>query len=41
MAEDMQRRYATNEHWYRTSERWWLPVADTDGAVRHDIQHHG
>ena len=36
MAEDMQRRYVTNEHWYRTAERWWHPVADTEGPIRHD-----
>jgi conjugative coupling factor TraD (TOL family) len=41
MAEDMQRRYVTNEHWYQTAERWWHPVADTDSPTRHDTQNHG
>tara|TARA_R110002110_G_scaffold158656_1_gene356126 strand:+ start:3590 stop:5695 length:2106 start_codon:yes stop_codon:yes gene_type:complete len=41
MAEDMQRRYVTNEHWYRTAERWWHPIADTDSPTRHAAQPHG
>ena len=41
MAEDMQRRYVTNEHWYRTAERWWHPVADTDSPTRHETHNHG
>ena len=40
MTEDMQRRYVTNEHWYRTAERWWHPVADTEGPIPHDSENH-
>ena len=38
MADAMQRRYVTNAHWYRTQERWWHPISDTDshgGEGRH------
>tara|TARA_R100000687_G_scaffold39656_1_gene32384 strand:+ start:43283 stop:45388 length:2106 start_codon:yes stop_codon:yes gene_type:complete len=34
MAEGMQRRYVTNEHWYRTTDRWWLAGPDSDNPAR-------
>ena len=29
IAEDMQRTYITNDHWYRSSETWWQMGVDT------------
>ena len=41
MADAMQRRYVTNAHWYRTQERWWHPVSDTDSYGGEGRQPHG
>jgi hypothetical protein len=28
LANEMERRYLTSEHWYRATETWWQAVAD-------------
>ena len=28
MANEMERTYITNDHWYRVQEPWWTAVAD-------------
>ena len=28
MANEMERTYITNDHWYRVKEPWWAAVAD-------------
>jgi conjugative coupling factor TraD (SXT/TOL subfamily) len=33
IANEMERTYITNEHWYRTTETWWHGVSDMDSPV--------
>ncbi|MDP2322976.1 MAG: conjugative coupling factor TraD, PFGI-1 class, partial [Gammaproteobacteria bacterium] len=33
IADEMERTYITNEHWYRTTETWWHAAADVDIPV--------
>jgi len=30
IANEMERTYITNEHWYRATETWWHAAADVD-----------
>lgn len=33
IANEMERTYITNDHWYRTNETWWHAVTDADAPV--------
>ena len=33
IANEMERTYITNEHWYRMTESWWHGVSDMDSPV--------
>ena len=33
IANEVERTYITNDHWYRTRETWWHAIADTDALV--------
>ena len=33
IANEMERTYITNEHWYRATETWWHAAADMDAPV--------
>ncbi len=33
IANEMERTYITNEHWYRVPETWWHAVPDMDAPV--------
>ena len=33
IANDMERTYITNDHWYRARETWWHAIADSDALV--------
>jgi hypothetical protein len=33
IANEMERTYITNEHWYRTPETWWHVVSDVDAPT--------
>ena len=33
IANEMERTYITNDHWYRQRETWWHGIADLGGAA--------
>jgi len=41
IANEMERTYITNDHWYRTRESWWHAIADTDALVTTETEDGG
>jgi hypothetical protein len=41
IANEMERTYITNDHWYRTRETWWHAIADTDPLVTPETEDGG
>ena len=41
IANEMDRTYITNDHWYRTRETWWHAIADTDALVTPETEDGG
>ena len=41
IANEMERTYITNDHWYRTRETWWHAIADTDALVTPETEDGG
>jgi hypothetical protein len=41
IANEMERTYITNDHWYRTRESWWHAIADTDALATPEAEDGG
>lgn len=41
IANEMERTYITNDHWYRAEEAWWTSVADSTGSTDASIAENG
>ncbi|MGE0486191.1 MAG: conjugative transfer system coupling protein TraD, partial [Gammaproteobacteria bacterium] len=41
IANEMERTYVTNDHWYRARETWWHAIADTDALVTPETEDGG
>ncbi len=41
IANEMERTYVTNDHWYRSEEAWWTSVADSTVSTDASIAENG